>query len=586
MQARWGIPAGRDYTATQVSVWRTGSVGAGRGAIRCVSVDSSSSKSGGEGGVPLQDLDSEKVAPKEMAATVPGASTLGIPKSNKAKQSNRFNTVLGLQPEKHGSELYAIFKADSLSRFYVPAVMMGHSAPPPSSSRTVHILGKDEKSKFLSHALHGIYDAVEPLNLHRETQYPNVSGSMGKHKRNGVWVERNLAITQEAEADTNETHISNLVVAGRPIETIKLLESVKHRVDDRTAICYMQDGLGIAEAVNNKVFTDPKKRPSTVLGHLSTALAYNRESNSVRIMDYEYKTALTGVRPWTAKNLEAGEETWLRTQGMLERFAHSPMLRAQGIELDRWMKLKISSLMFSAVIDPICVLLDARYDEVLSNSTADKLIVQLLAEIAEVVGHMPEVRRSSPELVASLRGELLRKQVIGKLRGKKTAQSKMVAQINRGALTDIDFLNGFFIMRGKRMGIKMPANELVIRKARLEQLKAQGGGGGGGSGNQKAAQAEQRQQQEANARQQILNQILHPEAADRLGRIRLVKEQRAVDVENRLITLAQTGQLRSKVTEAQLKELLAAVADNKEEEKIVVSRRKGWDDDDDDLLDL
>ncbi|TDZ31570.1 Uncharacterized protein C8035_v001511 [Colletotrichum spinosum] len=130
-----------------------------------------------------------------------------------------------------------------------------------------------------------------------------------------------------------------------------------------------------------------------------------------------------------------------------------------------------------------------------------------------------------------------------------------------------------------------------IRKARLEQLKAQGGGGGGGAGggggggsNQK--QAEQRQQQEAEARQQILNQILHPEAADRLGRIRLVKEQRAQDVENRLIMLAQTGQLRSKVTEAQLKELLAAVADNKEEEKIVVSRRKGWDDDDDDLLDL
>jgi programmed cell death protein 5 len=57
-------------------------------------------------------------------------------------------------------------------------------------------------------------------------------------------------------------------------------------------------------------------------------------------------------------------------------------------------------------------------------------------------------------------------------------------------------------------------------------------------------------------------------------------------VENRLIMLAQTGQLRQKVTEEQLKEILNAVADNKEEEKIVVSRRKGWDDDDDDLLDL
>jgi DNA-binding TFAR19-related protein (PDSD5 family) len=84
----------------------------------------------------------------------------------------------------------------------------------------------------------------------------------------------------------------------------------------------------------------------------------------------------------------------------------------------------------------------------------------------------------------------------------------------------------------------------------------------------------------------MLNQILHPEAADRLGRIRLVKEQRATDVENRLLMLAQTGQLRQKVTEAQLKELLNAVADTKEEEKIVVNRRKAWDDEDDDLLDL
>ena len=88
----------------------------------------------------------------------------------------------------------------------------------------------------------------------------------------------------------------------------------------------------------------------------------------------------------------------------------------------------------------------------------------------------------------------------------------------------------------------------------------------------------------AEARQSILNQILDPDAADRLGRIRLVKESRATNVENRLIMLARSGQLRQKVTEDQLKEMLNSVAENKEE-KIVISRRKGWDDDDD-LLDL
>lgn len=96
-----------------------------------------------------------------------------------------------------------------------------------------------------------------------------------------------------------------------------------------------------------------------------------------------------------------------------------------------------------------------------------------------------------------------------------------------------------------------------------------------------------RNRAESEARSHILNQILHPEAADRLGRIRLVREDRATDVENRLIMLARSGQLRSKVTEDQLKELLEAVAESsREKEKIVVNRRKGWaDEDDDDFFD-
>jgi len=49
--------------------------------------------------------------------------------------------------------------------------------------------------------------------------------------------------------------------------------------------------------------------------------------------------------------------------------------------------------------------------------------------------------------------------------------------------------------------------------------------------------------------------------------------------------LARSGQLRQKVTEEQLKDLLNSLAETKEEEKIVVSRTKArWDDDDDDDL--
>jgi programmed cell death protein 5 len=45
--------------------------------------------------------------------------------------------------------------------------------------------------------------------------------------------------------------------------------------------------------------------------------------------------------------------------------------------------------------------------------------------------------------------------------------------------------------------------------------------------------------------------------------------------------LARSGQLRQKVTEEQLKDLLGAVSSQQEEQqKIVVQRRSAWDDDD------
>ncbi|KAL1305886.1 hypothetical protein AAFC00_004033 [Neodothiora populina] len=130
-----------------------------------------------------------------------------------------------------------------------------------------------------------------------------------------------------------------------------------------------------------------------------------------------------------------------------------------------------------------------------------------------------------------------------------------------------------------------------IRRARMAQLRQQQGGsksgGGGGGGGGEGPSDEQKQQAASEARASMLSQILEPAAADRLGRIRLVKASRAEDVENRLIMLARSGQLRQKVNEEQLKDILGAVSDQqKEQETVKVQRRKGgWDDDDlDDLL--
>ncbi|KAL6361321.1 hypothetical protein LRP88_04788 [Fusarium phalaenopsidis] len=409
-----------------------------------------------------------------------------------------------------------------------------------------------------------------------KSRYRNVEKVQPDRTRSSAYAEKNTALVEEPDTPST-SHIDQLLVTGRGFEAVKAIASVKDRVDENTTICLMNDGMGVLEEVREKIFNGTYSGPTFMLGHMSHALVFNRNRGSVKELKAG-RTVLTmaDTALRSLKGLRASPDGTL-----LRSLQLAPSLKASTSPYDRWLKFKLPSMMFTAAVEPVCVLLDLPYNGLLHNRSAQSMMNKLLDEMATVVENLPEVQGST-ELLNFLQGEGLKRFCYRRITGKAMAPSELVKRIEKGLQTDMNYQNGYFLKRAKTLGLEMPTNRLMIRKARLEQLKAQGGGGGGGSSGQ---QEQQRQsvRQNDDARQSILNQILHPEAADRLGRIRLVKEERATDVENRLIMLAQTGQLRQKVTEAQLKELLNAMADKKEEEKIVVSRRKAWDDDDDDL---
>ena len=101
-----------------------------------------------------------------------------------------------------------------------------------------------------------------------------------------------------------------------------------------------------------------------------------------------------------------------------------------------------------------------------------------------------------------------------------------------------------------------------IRQKRMAELQAQ-----------QAAAQNQAQQQEAQAqfeaqKKQILSQILTSEARERLSNLKLTKPELVSQIEMQLIQSAQSGSLRGKVTDDQLKVLLSQIAGQKREIKI------------------
>ena len=98
-----------------------------------------------------------------------------------------------------------------------------------------------------------------------------------------------------------------------------------------------------------------------------------------------------------------------------------------------------------------------------------------------------------------------------------------------------------------------------LRRRRIEQLQRQ-------SLDQQALDDELRRQKQVEAQiHHVLLQILEPEARERLANIKLTKPDFARSIEQQLVALAQSGRLKQKITDAQLKELLRQLVPQKKD---------------------
>ncbi|HMK15478.1 MAG TPA: DNA-binding protein [Methanomicrobiales archaeon] len=98
-----------------------------------------------------------------------------------------------------------------------------------------------------------------------------------------------------------------------------------------------------------------------------------------------------------------------------------------------------------------------------------------------------------------------------------------------------------------------------LRRRRLDQLQRQ-------TADQQALDDELRRQKQVDAQiHHVLLQILEPEARERLANIKLTKPEFARAIEQQLVALAQSGRLKQKITDAQLKELLRQLVPQKKD---------------------
>ncbi len=101
-----------------------------------------------------------------------------------------------------------------------------------------------------------------------------------------------------------------------------------------------------------------------------------------------------------------------------------------------------------------------------------------------------------------------------------------------------------------------------LRKRKMRELEQQA---------QEQGQDESQRQELEAQKKAVLRQALEPEARERLTRLRMARPEVAENLESQIIQLAVSGRLQDKITDEQLKSILARSQENRRD--INIERR-------------
>ena len=261
------------------------------------------------------------------------------------------------------------------------------------------------------------------------------------------------------------TPICNLMVSVKAPETVRAVKSVAHRLDRNSTILFLQNGMGIVDEVNAKVFPDEQTRPNYVVGVISHGV-YSR--GAFTIVHAGMGTTALGLLPRMPGQLQT--DGYTPSAGYLLRtMTRTPVLAAVSFTPTDLLQMQLEKLAVNAIINPLTVMFDCKNGELLHNFSISRVMRLLLAEISLVIRSLPELH-NVPNVQMRFGPDRLETQTM--YIATRTAEnfSSMHQDVQSGKMTEIDYITGYIIKRGEELGIKCVTNYMLSHMVKGKYL--------------------------------------------------------------------------------------------------------------------
>jgi 2-dehydropantoate 2-reductase len=337
----------------------------------------------------------------------------------------------------------------------------------------IHVLGVGNLGRLFAHAL-----ANQPspppitLLLHRPSLLPEweAAGRTISLTTHGVTNSSGTYSVETPDSDSGET-ISNLIVATKTLHTTTALESVRHRLNSESTVLFLQNGMGTTEEVTRFIFSDPKSRPSYLAAITSHGVYSESPFRSVFAGQAHVSIGSVGTpspAPQDPSHPNILYPSQLQSRYLLEQIVNAPLLNATAFESRELKMLQLEKLVVNAMINPLTVIFNCKNGELFTRSPITRVMRLLLREASMVVSRLPELRPKQEEgaeeedVEDRFSIENLEVKVLDVAEKTAANTSSMLQDFRAGRETEVGYINGYIVKRGKEMGIDVRHNEKVV----------------------------------------------------------------------------------------------------------------------------
>lgn len=262
--------------------------------------------------------------------------------------------------------------------------------------------------------------------------------------------------------DEQEDVIHHLIVSVKAPQTVKAIQVVAHRLTQDSSILFLQNGMGMVDEVNEKIFPDERYRPTYIVGVVSHGLYSNGPFSVVHAGE---GTIALGVLPrmpmGESIQLEALNQLSPSSRYLMRTMTRTAVFVAVGFAPTDILQQQLDKLAVNCIINPLTAILDCKNGALVNNFYFKRVVRLLLAEISLVIKSLPELK-SVPNV--NMRFDTLRLERMVFSIANTTAEnySSMVQDIRSVRHTEIDYINGYIVKRGEEIGVHCVLNYMLM----------------------------------------------------------------------------------------------------------------------------